>query len=100
MAGLGSGMMDLFSGMLAKVPDGADCYDVRYPDGLAPWKRASPFLYCACSVVALLLVQNCKKPAYIDSWCLAASYSLSEEPCKHCKERLICYLIADHSAHS
>ena len=76
-----------FPGVLARVPDRPDRYGVRYPDGLAPWKRASPFLYSACSIVALLLVQNHMKPAYIDSWGLAVSYSLSEEPCKDCKDR-------------
>lgn len=37
MAGLSSGILDLYSEMLARVPD-----RVRYPDGLASRKRASP----------------------------------------------------------
>lgn len=80
-------MLDLISGMLARVLDRPHAYVVRYPDGLAPWKRASPFVHYACSIVALLLVQNSMKLAYIDSRCLAVLYSLFEEPCKHCKDR-------------
>lgn len=83
MAGLGSRMMDRFSGQRC-WPDFQMGLIVMGSGILMVWH---PFLYCAYSVVALLPVQNCTKPAYIDSWCLAAAYSLSEEPRKHCKER-------------